>query len=152
MCFFLLGYWLKDKENNKVLFIISTLFFGMVVLAYCMGWIEDFPYLYMHANKMYRGDYFLFFPTALAGIIMTNNLFRILCKRVKFRVFEYIGKNSMTFYTTHWILFIVVSFVASFIFKVEEPLILFIVLIGSAIVFLPLINLLIGSIKTRNNN
>lgn len=152
MCFFLLGYWLKEKENNKFLFIISTLFFGLVVLAYCLDLINDFPYLYMHANKMYKGNYLLFYPTALAGIIMTNNLFRILCKKVRFRVLEYIGKNSMTFYTTHWILFIVVSFVAKFIFKVEEPLILFIVLIGSAIVFLPLINLLIGAIKTMKKN
>lgn len=146
-CFFLLGYWLKGKENNKILFVISILFFALVFLAYCLGWLSDFPYLYMHANRMYRGNYLLFFPTALAGIIMTNNLFRILCKRVRFRVLEYIGKNSMTFYTTHWILFIVVSFVAKYFFNLETPIILFFILIGSSIIFLPLINVFIKSLK-----
>ena len=149
MCFFLLGYWLKNKENNTALFIISTLFFALIVLAYCVGWVGDFPYLYMHANKMYKGNYLLFYPTALAGIIMTNNFFRLLCKHVRFSILEYIGKNSMTFYTTHWILFVIVTFVTHYFFNVEKPVILFIILLGSCIVFLPLINVLIRSIKSK---
>ena len=152
LCFFSLGYCLMDKEDNMFLIIISTLFFTTIIIAYSFNWLCDFPELYMHANYMYRGNYLLFFPTALAGIIMTNNLFRILCKKVRFRVLEYIGKNSMTFYTTHWILFIVVTFVAKYFFDLETPIILFFILIWVSIIFLPLINMLIKSLKKAKQN
>ena len=147
MCFFLLGYWLKDKENNKVLFIISALFYCFLVLAYCFGWIDDFPRLHMHSNKMKCGNYLFFYPMAIAGIIITNNIFRIVCRKIRFRILEYIGMNSMTIYTTHWILFIVVTFVAKYFFNLETPIILFFILIGSSIIFLPLINVFIKSLK-----
>lgn len=132
-----MGYWLKNKESNRWLFVLSTVFFGLVVAVYCLGWIDDFPYLYMHANKMYNGNYLLFYPTAIAGIIMINNVFRILCKRVRFRPLEYIGLNSITFYTTHWILFVLVSFVTKHIFHVQNQYVLFTVLLCASTILLP---------------
>ncbi len=136
-CFFMLGYWIKDREGNRLLFSLSSLTYCMVLIASTAGWIDEFPYLYMHANKMVSGNYLLFYPTALAGIIMTNNIFRILCEHVKFRVLSYIGVNSMYFYVIHWILFTVVLFVAKYYFNIQSPFEQFILLLGSSIVLLP---------------
>ena len=148
LCFFLLGYWMRDKGNNRWLLLLSTVGGGLVIAAYCIGLIDDFPYLYMHANKMYNGSYLLFYPTAMAGIIVTNYFFRLLCKRVRFRVLEYIGVNSMTFYTTHWIVFVLFSFIAKYIFNVQNAHVLFVLLICVSIVLLPIIT---EMIKYTNN-
>ncbi len=149
LCFFFLGYWLKETEQKRWVFIVSILVFGLVLCAYLFGLTDDFPYLYMHANKMYRGNYLLFFPMAVAGIIITNNIFRILCKHIRFRILGYVGFNSMNFYVTHWILFTIVVFVSKTVFRIEEPLYLFWILVGSSIIFLPLINKAIKSLKAK---
>ena len=150
MFFFLMGYWLKDKEDNSKLFLTSIIVFGSVLLAYIGGLTMDFPYLYMHANKMYRGDYVLFYPMALAGIIMTNNVFRIVSKYVRFQILGYIGRNSMNFYVTHWILFVAVSFIAKSTFHIDSSFLLFILLLCSSVVFLPLISKSIDTLKANN--
>lgn len=151
MCFFLLGYWLKKKEKKNFIFLFAFLFYGLVICAYFGGWIKDFPYLYMHANRMYKGNYLLFYPMALAGIILTNNIVYRLCNYMKFSVLNYIGRNSMTFYTTHWILFTFVTFIAKYLFDVNEPVILFLILLISGIIFLPMINKIINYRKAEGS-
>lgn len=150
MCFFLLGYCLKEKEKNVYIFVLSTITYGFVFFAYYFGWINKFPYLHMHANNMYSGNYLLFFPVALSGIIMTNNIFRILCKFMRFRVLEYIGSNSIHFYVTHWILLSLLVFVSSFFLKISSSKILFIILIGASILLLPIINEIIKYLRTKD--
>ena len=150
LCFFLLGYWLKDKEQNKLLFLISTVIYVLVVFAFFADVIDGFPYLYMHANKMYCGSYLLFYLMALAGIIMTNNVFRILSKHVRFNILEFIGRNSMNFYVTHWILIVLVTFMSKSVFRVNSSAILFWALLCSSIIFLPLISKSIDSLKLHN--
>ena len=151
LCFFLLGFWLKEKEKNKYLVVLSVVIFGMVLIAYCLDWIKEFPYLYMHANRMYKGNYLLFYPMALAGIVLTNNLLRYMSSRIKLSVLEYVGRNSMNFYVTHWILFVLVTFVVKFIFHINSPVTLFTILLCSSIVFLPLISKAIDSLKLHNS-
>ena len=150
LCFFLMGYWLKDKEAQKVVFLLSIIIYGFVLYAYCCGWIMKFPYLYMHANNISGGFYYLlFFPMALAGIIVTNNIFRLLSKQVRFRVLKYIGSNSMYFYVIHWILMIFTLFVSRFFFGVESPATQFTILVVVNILFLPMINEMIKSLKAK---
>ena len=148
-CFFLLGNWIKDRETNRFLFLLSTFTYSMVLIASIVGWIDDFPYLYMHANKMTSGNYLLFYPIALAGIIMTNNIFRILCGHIKFRALEYIGVNAMNFYVTHWILFVFVVFAAKQFFNIDSPVVLFTILLGASILLLPIINEILNTLKTK---
>ena len=108
-------------------------------MASIAGRTDGFPYLYMHANDMNCGNYLLFYPMALAGIIMTNNIFRILCDRIKIRALEYIGRNSMVFYVTHWIVFTIVLFATKYYFNIESPFEQFCILLGASIVLLPAI-------------
>lgn len=149
LSFFFLGYWLKETEQKKWVFIVSILVYGLILCAYLFGLIGKFPNLYMHANKMFRGNYLLFYPMAVAGIIVTNNIFRILCKHIRFRILGYVGLNSMNFYVTHWILFILVVFVSKIVFRIESPLYLFWILLGSSIIFLPLISKAIDTLKEK---
>lgn len=150
MCFFLLGYWLKDKEGNSVIFVISIITYGLILCAYWGGWIDRFPFLYMHANRMYYGNFFLFLLMALAGIIMTNNIFKIMTEYIGFRLLEYVGKNAMNIYVTHWILFTVVTFVSRYCFNVNMPLLHVAILLLSSILFLPIINNIIKTLKTKS--
>lgn len=149
--FFLLGYLLNSIEQNRWVFLISTSVYALYVIVYFSGIINDFPYLHMHANRMYNGNYLHFFPMAVAGIIMTNNIFWYLCHRLRFGILEYIGRNSMNFYVTHWILFTTVVFVTKHVFHIESVQYLFYILLMSSIVFLPLISKLIDTAKSKNN-
>lgn len=143
MCFFLLGYLMNNKKPNRFLTILALLFFVTCLLLELFR-LVDFPYLYMHANKMNRGNYILFYPLAFSGIILTNRFFEILSSKMKFSLLNYIGRNSMNFYVTHWILLTIVSFMAKYFFHVESSIILFVILVISCIVFLPLISLVIN--------
>jgi len=136
--FFLLGYWLKGKDDTTILILLSAFILLVYIIAHFTG-IIDFPYLYMHANKMYIGNYVLFYPMAVAGIVATNYLFRICYTRFSLKILEYIGRNSMNIYVTHWILFVLVSFIAKNLLHVESDGIHFILLLGTSIIFLPII-------------
>lgn len=138
LVFFLLGYWLKGKEDTTLLMIFPAFILLFFIIAHFTGLI-DFPYLYMHANKMYNGNYVLFFLMAVAGIVVTNNLFKICYTRFSIKILEYIGRNSMNIYVTHWILFVLVSFIAKNLLHVESDGIHFLLLLGTSIIFLPII-------------
>lgn len=139
--FFLLGYWLKNKEEAMAIILLSAFIMLAFIIAHFTRLI-DFPYLYMHANKMSSGSYVLFFPMATAGIVVINYLFRICYTRYSLNIFEFIGRNSMIIYVTHWILFVLVSFIAKNLFHVESNGIHFLMLLGASIVFLPTICIL----------
>lgn len=98
---------------------------------------------------MICGSYLLFYPTALAGIIMTNGIFKYLCKFVEFRILEYIGVNAMNFYVTHWILFVFVIFIAKHFFNIDSPVIIFTILLGASILLLPIISEILNALKAK---
>lgn len=149
--FFLLGYGLKDKEKSYALIIVAVVVFLIFIIGHCTRLI-DFPYLYMHANSMYNGNYLLFYPMAVAGIIISNNLFRkIYAKNLySFIILEYIGRNSMNIYVTHWILLVLVSFIAKSLFHIESAAILFYCFLGASIIFLPIICYFMNKIGEQN--
>ena len=86
---------------------------------------------------------------SLAGIIMINGIFRYLCKFIRFRILEYIGVNALNFYVTHWILFVFVLFVAKNFFNIDSPTILFIILLGTSILLLPIISEILNVLKVK---
>jgi len=151
LCFFLLGYWMNNKKLNWFSTMLALLFFvGCLVLK--MFRLVEFPYLYMHANKMYCGNYILFYPLAFSGVLLTNHFFEILSSKMKFTILNYIGRNSMNFYVTHWILLTIVSFIAKYFFRIESSKMLFLILVISCIVFLPLISFFIDQIHLSKNS
>jgi fucose 4-O-acetylase-like acetyltransferase len=106
----------------------------------------------MYANTMYKGNYILFYPMAIAGIIVTNNMFRIIYANSNYRfiILEYIGRNSMNIYVTHWILFVLVSFIAKSLLHIESAAILFYCFLAASIIFLPIICYFMNKIGKQN--
>lgn len=147
--FFLMGYLFKNIEQKSIVFLISTFVFGIVVFAKFLGLLE-FPFLYMGGNQMISGNYILFYPTALGGIILTNNIFRLLCIRYKFGILEYIGRNSLYFYVMHWIIITIFVFLIRHFFHIESSLLFFIILLGACVLFLPLFSNLIFFVKKKS--
>ena len=149
-CFFILGNWLRSIETKRWVFFLALFTYFVILLASIEGWIEDFPYMYMHANKMNNGNYLLFYPMSLAGIIVINNIFKLLCKYIRFRVFDYVGYNSMQYYVTHWIFLIIVLFVAKYVFNVNDSFEQFIILLGACMTLLPIVVGITKSMMIKN--
>ena len=150
--FFLIGYSLKNKENNRVIIVISVLVYAIILGAYVLGHITDIPLLYFLANKMIAGDYLLFFPYALACITITNNVFRLIEKRWGLNFFlyaEYIGKHSMNVYTTHMILLTIVLCLISNLFAIVQLHIQIIILVSASLICLPILSMSIEKLKAK---
>lgn len=150
--FFLFGYLLKNKESNKVIFGISGLVYVIIVGVCFLGYSRGLPLLYMLANKMLSGNYLLFFPMALASIIIINNVFRFIEKRgwLKcFFYFEFFGKNSMNIYITHWILLTFALYIIKSVFTIEQSYIQIIILVCVSLVCLPFISIIINLLKAK---
>lgn len=130
--FFVLGYGLKEYENKWWL-IIPCL---MVYIICC---IIGFPMVDMMFNKLLAGNYLLWIPVALCGIVTFNTICRFTCKYISVRPIEIVGQNAMTIYVTHILIVITLQFVITY-FEIATlyPYMLWICLAGY-IVFLPLL-------------
>jgi hypothetical protein len=135
-------------EKSKMMIAISIIVYIGTLISSLFSLIS-FPYLYMHANYMYSGSYVFFFPVALSGIILVNNIFRYMQEKYDFSILEYIGKYSMNFYVTHWILLVIMTFVVKMVLKIESADFLFYILLLSCITGLPFINVILNKNRTE---
>lgn len=101
LVFFTIGHMLKEKQFMKHI-IIACLLIYILIAIFCPSIVD------MYGNKTSSGVYILWYPFSLAGIIIMNNLVKItplnLYKTLIFRIIQNIGKNSMNYYVTHWVL------------------------------------------------
>ena len=89
--FYLLGYLLRTKHFNHVLFIVA-------LLIYSIHFFTPF-YLDFYINN--SGNYFLSVLFYISGIIVFNNIFKRWLD-VRIPILTYIGENSMIYYVTHY--------------------------------------------------
>ena len=130
--FFVLGYGLKEKENKWWLIIPC-----LVVYLVCC--IIGFPMVDMMYNKLLAGNYLLWFPVALCGIVTFSTICRFTCKYISVRLIEIVGQNAMTIYVTHILIVLTLQFVITYFERTTlYPYMLWIYLAGY-IVFLPLL-------------
>lgn len=73
LAFFTLGYWLRDYEQELALIILA-------ILGYAYNCFFGWNIVNMHLNVLMEGCYILWFPAALCGIVLFNNVFRVLCE------------------------------------------------------------------------
>lgn len=149
-CFFSLGCFFRNCEHDKWIVTVAALVYFTSVITFLMGMFE-LPDLYFHKNSLNHGSYLLFYPVALSGIIVTNNLFRKAYDYWKFPVLSYIGRNAMNFYVTHWIVLVVAQFVFTQLLHVQSTKYLFLLYVASCVVLLPIINKIINLLKNRKN-
>lgn len=72
LSFFVLGYWLHNYERHMWLLILCIFCY---ICSCVLGWNS----VCMHTNVLLEGNYLLWFPSALCGIICFNATCRIVC-------------------------------------------------------------------------
>ena len=104
LSFFALGYAMRDWEQKWIVLISS-------VVVCVVGSIIGCPIVDMFPNKLVNGDYFLWIPFSLCAIIIFNTLCKFVCRYIRIKPVELIGKNAMIIYVTHiLVLTLVVEF------------------------------------------
>lgn len=101
--FYSLGHKFKDLQYQKIVVIISIIVFSLI--ACC-----NFSVVDMFQNKLTHGNYLLWFPFALSGIVVINNLGKLFPPHnslILYRLLISVGNNSINFYVIHWIILII---------------------------------------------
>lgn len=88
-----LGYYLKEKQFNKIVFIIASIMF---VIKFFIPAGIDF-----RANLSSGTNFILAVLYGMAGCIVINNIFRKYLNH-KIEYMTYIGSNSMVYYLIHY--------------------------------------------------
>ena len=105
--FFVFGYSLKEHENKWWLIIPC-----LVVYIVCC--FIGFPMVDMMFNKLIAGNYLLWLPVALCGIVTFNTICRFTCKYISIRPLEIVGQNAMTIYVTHILIVLTLQFIITY--------------------------------------
>lgn len=111
LCFFCAGYYIKRYEHELWVIIIS------VVILFLTFAFTDIPEVYKKEDTIQWYWYILWYPSSVAGCIVFNNIClwlsllagvgewsRARCSTCLI----WIGRHSMTFYVSHFIIFKVV--------------------------------------------
>ena len=129
--------------------LIRELFiFIKLILNSYLGIIIYIPtFVDFRSNTFTKGNYIAWILSSLAGIITFNNIFKYI--PVRFKLLNNIGKDSMSYYVTHWII-LSITYVLFFEFiEQEEKKIWFILYLVFLILLLPLANVLFKTKKLR---
>lgn len=110
LCFFAIGYAMKTYEQNRWVIIISAI---LLLLTFTM---TNIPEVYKKEDTCSWYWYVLWYPASVAGCIVFNNVCRWLENAETktyihpslFSPIKWVGRHSMTFYVTHFIIFKVV--------------------------------------------
>lgn len=95
MFFYTMGCLLRQKQYSKMILLTSIIIY-LIVGIICYTQVD------MRSNRVSEGEYALWPLFSLSGIIILNNIFKLA--NVKVACLVYIGKNSMDFYVTHWLI------------------------------------------------
>lgn len=131
LAFYVMGVMFKEIQYN-IIVLMGALVLHILILWCCPSYVG------MFSNSLTNGYYILWFPFALSGIIIINNIFKRLplgCLHL-----DYIGKRAMNYYVTHWIVIILVKFIVVNIFNIHDKAISVSILIVCLIFMLPLID------------
>ena len=100
LCFFSLGFWIKDREKTKVVFWVA-------LAGYLCALLLGSPFVDIRLNECKTDvtsfDYLIWFPASLCGIIVFNALCRWITSVRKCRSLTYIGRNAMTILVSHYL-------------------------------------------------
>lgn len=99
MFYYVLGHFLCEEQYTKRIVIPS-------IILYLITLIHP-SYVDMNRNILIQGYYPLWLVSSVATCILTNNLFKLFKMNVFFRLFSCIGRDSMFFYCSHWIVLII---------------------------------------------
>ena len=130
--FFVLGYGLREYECKWWITIPSL---GIYLLCCVVG----FPMVDMMFNKLIAGNYLLWIPVALCGIVTINTACRLISKYISIKPLELVGQYTMPIYVMHILVLLTIQFVIIY-FEILGfyPYLVWLYLVGYA-VFLPIL-------------
>ena len=131
LAFFVLGYGLSKNENKWWLALPC-------IAVYILCCIWGFPMVDMMFNKLLAGNYLLWMPVAICGIVTYNALCRLVYRYISIKPMEIVGQNAMPIYITHILIALTCTFLLEY-FDMEHlmPYTLWIIL-GGYVIFLPI--------------
>ena len=101
MFFYVVGYLFRNLQYRDFFVVLSG---GGYLIALFFPSMVD-----MNRNILYSGCYFFWMVTSIAGCIIVNNFSYRFLNGLK--MVQIIGKNSMFYYCTHWIVLIIATMV-----------------------------------------
>ena len=144
--FFHCGYQLREKQYLAKLFITSIGFYLAIV-------VFSPTFVGMYRNGLVFGDcYLIYFPYAFVAIIVCNNIFRYFapsrCNKISqiihiqqiTTILESVGRNSMNYLVTHWILLLIIKTIMVNFLGVNNSWTKFWVMVIACILILPLLS------------
>lgn len=141
LAFYVLGFYMRNKENNWWVLLIA-------VAVYLVCCIMGYPSIYFHHNTAIDSvTYLLYFPASLAGIIILNNICRIVQPYLKYSLMRWIGQNAMNIYVTHWIVLVILRLVVQDLIKLDNTAQIFTIYMLTMVCVLPLFNIIIKRYK-----
>lgn len=108
--FYEMGRVYKAGTNNKSLV-------GLCAMVYLAALLTCLPIVDMRTNTAGRGEYLLWFPASLSGIILFNYVTSRLHRDVK--ILTYVGRHAMDFYVWHGLILTVATPVLYYIFGID---------------------------------
>lgn len=84
----------RGEQSKQLLLFCAVVFVAIEVTSY--------PFIDMRTNTVGRGEYLVCIPTAIAGILLINALFKRVDGRLT-KPLAWIGQNAMPFYVWHFI-------------------------------------------------
>ena len=131
LIFFALGYGLRDYES-KWWIILPCAF------VYILCCIVGFPMVDMMFNKLLAGNFLLWIPVAICGIVTFNALCRFVYQYIRLRPIEIAGQNAMYIYVTHILIVLTCTFIMEYFTLSQLYPYTTWILLGSYVLFLPI--------------
>jgi len=130
LMFFSAGFVMKERQYHKKVILACILIYLSMFL---FGWsLVD-----MRGNCLARGCYVHWIFTSIAGIILFTNILKRTENLAAFRLLSYLGKNSIHYYVTHWMVLTLVMIVYRDILNLNIDSTYFEVLLVSCTTLLP---------------
>jgi fucose 4-O-acetylase-like acetyltransferase len=142
LSFFALGYAMRDWEAKWWVVVPC-------MIVYIVGCVVGFPIVGMWCNTLFNGNYLLTIPIAFCCIVFFNAVCRFVCQYIHLKPIEWVGKNALTFYVVHGLIYVTLRqiFINSDA-QISSLKLLGIILLTYAII-LPLFVVIINKFKKR---
>lgn len=137
LAFFTFGYLLRDYESKSC------------IIVYLLCCFVGFPMVDMMFNKLLAGNYLLWIPVAVCGIVSFNALCKGLYKYIRIKPLELVGKEAMTIYVTHILIVLTCTSIMEYLGITScYPYMLWIIL-GAYVILLPILCYVLPKISLR---
>lgn len=109
--FYEMGHLYKERASDKYLV-------GLCSMVYFALLLTILPIVDMRTNTSLRGEYLLWFPASLSGILLFNYALSQLHREIK--ILKYVGVHAMDFYVWHGLILTVSTPVLHYILRIDD--------------------------------